>query len=57
MVFGGTSIVAGLVREGCEKFDAIQKGQSMNICYHIEENEWNGNVSLQLNIKDIKKSE
>ncbi len=24
------------------------------ICYHIEENEWNGNVNLQLNVKDIK---
>jgi single-stranded-DNA-specific exonuclease len=25
-----------------------------DICYNIEENEWNGNKSLQLNIKDIK---
>lgn len=24
------------------------------ICYHIEENEWNGVVNLQLNVKDIK---
>lgn len=24
------------------------------ICYHIEENEWNGNISLQLNVKEIK---
>ena len=38
-----------------EKFDLIQKkGQSMNICFHIEENEWNGVKSIQLNIKDIR---
>jgi single-stranded-DNA-specific exonuclease len=26
----------------------------MDICYSIEENEWNGKVSLQLNVKDIR---
>ncbi|HPS26819.1 MAG TPA: hypothetical protein PK269_04350 [Bacteroidales bacterium] len=38
-------------------YDYIQKGNTFDICYHIEENEWNGNISLQLNIKDIKKQE
>ena len=28
-----------------------------DICYHIEENTWNGNTTLQLNIKDIKFSD
>lgn len=37
-----------------EYFDKVQSGSAFDICYHIEENEWNGNVSLQLNIKDIK---
>jgi len=32
----------------------IKQGQPFNICYHVEENEWNGNTTLQLNIKDIK---
>ena len=32
----------------------IEKGIPFDICYHIEENDWNGNVSLQLNIKDIR---
>lgn len=36
-----------------EHFDAVNKGASVSVAYHIEENEWNGNVSLQLNIKDI----
>jgi len=35
-------------------FEKIEKGIPFNICYHVEENEWNGSVSLQLNIKDIK---
>lgn len=33
--------------------DDIQKEIPFAICYQIEENEWNGNVTLQLNIKDI----
>jgi single-stranded-DNA-specific exonuclease len=32
----------------------VKKNIPLNICYHIEENEWNNNISLQLNIKDIK---
>jgi len=39
-----------------EHFDYVLKGNKFDICYHIEENEWNGNVSLQLNIKDLKKN-
>lgn len=34
--------------------DKIQKGRLFSICYHIEENTWNGATNLQLNIKDIK---
>lgn len=37
-----------------DQFEKIEKGIPFNICYHVEENEWNGSVSLQLNIKDIK---
>lgn len=37
-----------------EYFEHIRRGLPFDICYHIEENEWNGNVKLQLNIKDIK---
>ena len=45
---------AGIAFQQGEKFDAISKGQSMNICYYIEENEWNGVKNIQLNIKDIR---
>ncbi len=32
----------------------IKNGGLFDICYHVEENEWNNRISLQLNIKDIK---
>ncbi len=37
-----------------EHFGLIDKQIPFNICYHIEENEWNGSVNLQLNVKDIR---
>lgn len=37
-----------------EHITDIEKGAPFNICFHVEENEWNGKVSLQLRIKDIK---
>lgn len=37
-----------------DHFHYISQGNSFNICYHIEENEWNNQKSIQLNIKDIK---
>ena len=40
-----------------EQFGMIEKQIPFNICYHVEENEWNGLVNLQLNIKDIKFSD
>lgn len=32
----------------------IDKGFPFDLCYNVEENEWNGTVTLQLNVKDIK---
>jgi single-stranded-DNA-specific exonuclease len=40
-----------------ERFGLIEKQIPFNICYHVEENEWNGSVNLQLNVKDIKFSD
>jgi single-stranded-DNA-specific exonuclease len=37
-----------------EHFHLIDKGIPFDICYHLEENEWNNQVSLQLNVKDIR---
>lgn len=38
-----------------EHLTHIANNNPFNMCYHIEENEWNGTVSIQLNVKDIKK--
>lgn len=37
-----------------QHFEKMKKGVPFNICYHIEENNWLGNTSLQLRVKDIK---
>jgi single-stranded-DNA-specific exonuclease len=37
-----------------EFVDDIMKGKSFSICYNIEENDFNGSKTIQLNIKDIK---
>ncbi len=40
-----------------DHFPYINSGKPFDICYHIEENEWNGKKDIQLNIKDIKISQ
>ena len=37
-----------------DKLSKVQNGESFSAVFTIEENEWNGNVSLQLKLKDIK---
>jgi single-stranded-DNA-specific exonuclease len=36
------------------KYDIACKGKPFKAAYVIDENEWQGNVSLQLRLKDIK---
>jgi len=35
-------------------YEKMKTGQPFSICYHIDENTWLGNTTLQLRIKDIK---
>ena len=49
--------VAAIAFQQGDKLPLVQSGKPFSICYHVEENEWNGHVSLQLNIKDIKPTE
>ncbi|OEK09646.1 single-stranded-DNA-specific exonuclease RecJ [Flavivirga aquatica] len=37
-----------------DKIDVISNGKPFNAAYSIDENEWQGNVSLQLKLRDIK---
>ena len=38
-------------------FDIIQSGKPFDVCYTIEENEFRGTTTIQLNIKDIRLTE
>ena len=40
-----------------DRIDLVSSKSPIDVLYTIEENEWNGNISLQLNIKDIRPSE
>lgn len=40
-----------------DKLDLLRSGKPVSIAYHLNENEYKGNVSLQMMIKDIKLSE
>ncbi len=51
--FKGIAYQQGSVFEKI-KAENGEANKPFNICYHIEENEWNGTVSLQLNVKEIK---
>ena len=35
-------------------FKKIKDGQIFDICYSIDENDWNGRKNLQLKLRDIK---
>ncbi|MCV6629747.1 MAG: single-stranded-DNA-specific exonuclease RecJ [Flavobacteriaceae bacterium] len=37
-----------------DKLESLQNKQRVDVVYTLDENEWNGKVSLQLRIKDIK---
>ena len=37
-----------------DKLDLLLNNQPVAVAYNIDENEWNGNISLQFRIKDIK---
>ena len=39
-----------------QHFELVQ-GKPFDVCYSVEENDWNGIVNLQLNVKDVRASE
>lgn len=38
-------------------FEALDSGNEVDLLFTIEENEWNGRITLQMNVKDIRLSE
>ncbi len=49
-----SSRIVGIGFSMGDKFDIISEGKSFKAVYSIDENEWRGNVSLQLKLRDIK---
>jgi single-stranded-DNA-specific exonuclease len=37
-----------------EKLEIVKSKNTFDILYHIEENEWQGNITLQLKIIDVR---
>jgi len=37
-----------------QHYQSMKEGRPFSICYHIDENNWLGNTTLQLRVKDIK---
>ena len=46
--------IAGIGFGMGDYFEIIKDDQSFDVCYSIDENEWNGKKSLQLRVRDIK---
>ena len=38
-----------------EQYEFVAKKNSFNVCYHINEQQWDAKTYLQLNVKDLKK--
>ncbi|MBX2907997.1 MAG: single-stranded-DNA-specific exonuclease RecJ [Chitinophagales bacterium] len=51
----GDSFINGIAFNMADKFSLVKNG-TFDIAFNIEENEWNGNASLQLMIKEIRES-
>lgn len=51
---GMTKAINAIAFQLGELASEIRKGNTFDICYHLEENHFNGNTELQLNVKDIK---
>jgi single-stranded-DNA-specific exonuclease len=50
----GSKTINGIGFNMAEKMDVIKSRHSFEILYHIEENTWNGNTSIQLKVIDIR---
>jgi len=50
----GSKTINGIGFNMAEKIDVIKSKQPFEILFHIEENTWNGNTSIQLKVIDIR---
>ncbi|HOZ98007.1 MAG TPA: single-stranded-DNA-specific exonuclease RecJ [Niabella sp.] len=52
----GDKTITGIGFNMADKFTIVESGKPFDIVFKIEENEWNGQISLQLKIEDIRTS-
>lgn len=48
------TVLSGIAFSQAEFYQRIKAGQPFDVCYSIDENEYKGNVSLQLSVRDLK---
>jgi len=53
----GDKVLPAIAFNMADKYELISQGNPFDICYTIEENEFRGRKTLQMNIKDIKGKE
>lgn len=46
--------INGIAFQQGDALEEIKAGKSFDICYHLEENTFNGNTAIQLNVQDIR---
>jgi len=51
-----SKIFAGIGFSFGEKFPELQKGDVMDVVFNLQQDEWNGNKKMQLNLIDLKKT-
>lgn len=56
VVGGNRQLVSGIAFNMAGKYELVKNGTRFDVVYTIEENEWNGKTSLQLQVMDIKPS-
>jgi single-stranded-DNA-specific exonuclease len=52
----GAQVFDGIGFDMGDWFETLSNGNPVDVLYTIEQNEWNGNVTLQVNVKDIHSS-
>lgn len=52
---GNSRVFSGIGFKMADKFDIVSSGEPFDICFGIDENEWDGKSFIQLKVIDIKK--
>lgn len=51
--YNGGKPVKGIMFNGASFYDQIKSGQTFDVAYTIEENNWQGNITYEMNVKDL----